>query len=155
MKSFGNFKFLVGKMVHIPKWEFRDVTPLLHTMMGACKDIILHALPCLGNGFISELLKVRDLVPKGIGLAQRKKTWREMHWSFSPRLTLPPCWNRTTILPFLIMKMERGEGVPHPELLLRWWMCFKFPRNVGDEHWHPPRPCHRMGFVAPYWWELV
>jgi hypothetical protein len=23
---FGNFKFLVGKMVHIPKWEFRDVT---------------------------------------------------------------------------------------------------------------------------------
>jgi hypothetical protein len=26
MKSFGNFKFLVGKMVHIPKWEFRDVT---------------------------------------------------------------------------------------------------------------------------------
>jgi hypothetical protein len=26
MKSFGKFKFLVGKMVHIPKWEFRDVT---------------------------------------------------------------------------------------------------------------------------------
>jgi hypothetical protein len=26
MNSFGNFKFLVGKMVHIPKWEFRDVT---------------------------------------------------------------------------------------------------------------------------------
>jgi hypothetical protein len=32
--------------------------------------------------------------------------------------TLPPCWNRTILLPFLIMKMERGEGVPHLELLL-------------------------------------
>jgi hypothetical protein len=41
--------------------------------MGACRDIILHALPCLGNGFIHELLKGRDLVPKGIGLAQQKK----------------------------------------------------------------------------------
>jgi hypothetical protein len=26
MNSFRNFKFLVGKMVHILKWEFRDVT---------------------------------------------------------------------------------------------------------------------------------
>jgi hypothetical protein len=26
MNSFVNFKFLVGKMVHILKWEFRDVT---------------------------------------------------------------------------------------------------------------------------------
>jgi hypothetical protein len=26
MNSFRNFKFLVGKMVHIPKWEFWDVT---------------------------------------------------------------------------------------------------------------------------------
>jgi hypothetical protein len=26
MNYFGNFKFLVEKMVHIPKWEFWDVT---------------------------------------------------------------------------------------------------------------------------------
>jgi hypothetical protein len=38
-----------------------------------------------------------------------------MHWNISPRLTLPPCWNRTIVSPFLILKMERGEGVPHPD----------------------------------------
>jgi hypothetical protein len=42
-----------------------------------------------------------------------EKTWQEMHWSISSMLTLPPCWNRTIVLSFLIMKMERGEGVPH------------------------------------------
>jgi uncharacterized protein YcfL len=36
----------------------------------------------------------------------------------SPRLTLPPFWNRTIVSPFLTMKMERGEDVPHPESLL-------------------------------------
>jgi hypothetical protein len=42
-----------------------------------------------------------------------------MHWSTAPRLTLAPYWNRTIVLPFLTMKMERGEDVPHPEALLR------------------------------------
>jgi hypothetical protein len=78
-----------------------------------------------------------------------------MHWSISPRLTLPPCWNRIIVSPFLIMKMERDEGILHPALLLGWWKCCKSPRNFGDEHWHPPRPCHRTGFATPYWWELV
>jgi hypothetical protein len=32
-----------------------------------------------------------------------------MHWSTSPRLTLPPYWNRTIVLPFLTIKMERGK----------------------------------------------
>jgi hypothetical protein len=32
-------------------------------------------------------------------------------WSTSPRLTLPPYWNRTILSPFLAMKLERGEGV--------------------------------------------
>jgi hypothetical protein len=53
--------------------EALDDELLLHAVMGACRDIILQALPCLGNGFIRELLKGRDLVPKGIGLAQWKK----------------------------------------------------------------------------------
>jgi hypothetical protein len=53
--------------------EALDDEPLLHVMMGACRDIIPQALPCLGNGFIHELLKGRDPVPKGIGLAQQKK----------------------------------------------------------------------------------
>jgi hypothetical protein len=88
--------------------------------MAACRDIILQALSCLDNGFICDLLKGRDLVPKVIGLAQWKKTWREMHWSISPRLALPPYWNKINVSPFLIMKMERGEGILPPELLLRW-----------------------------------
>jgi hypothetical protein len=53
--------------------EALDDEPLLHAVMGACRDIILQALTCIGNGFICELLKGRDLVPKGIGLAHRKK----------------------------------------------------------------------------------
>jgi hypothetical protein len=50
--------------------EALDDEPLLHAVMGACRDIILQALPCLRNGFIHELLKCRDLVLKGIDLAQ-------------------------------------------------------------------------------------
>jgi hypothetical protein len=38
-----------------------------------------------------------------------------MQWSTSPMLTLPPYWNKTIVLSFLTMKMERGEDVPHPE----------------------------------------
>jgi hypothetical protein len=56
-----------------PMIEVLDDEPLLHAVMGACRDIILQALPCLDNGFICELLKGRDLVPKGIGPAQPKK----------------------------------------------------------------------------------
>jgi hypothetical protein len=56
-----------------PMIEALDDEPLLHAVIGACRDIILQAFPCLGNGFIRELLKGRDLVPKGIGLAQQKK----------------------------------------------------------------------------------
>jgi hypothetical protein len=47
--------------------------PLLHAVMGACRDIILQAFPCLGDGLIRELLKPRDLIPEGIGFAKRKK----------------------------------------------------------------------------------
>jgi hypothetical protein len=50
-----------------------DDEPLLHAVMGACRDIILQTFPCLGDGLIHELLKLRDLVPEGIGFAQRKK----------------------------------------------------------------------------------
>jgi hypothetical protein len=53
--------------------EALDDEPLLHDVMGACRDIILQAFPCLGDGLIRELLKPRDLVPEGIGFAQWKK----------------------------------------------------------------------------------
>jgi hypothetical protein len=53
--------------------EALDDEPLLHTMMGACRDIILQAFPCLSDGLIRELLKPRDLVLEGICFAQRKK----------------------------------------------------------------------------------
>jgi hypothetical protein len=52
-----------------PMIEALDDEPLLHAVIGACRDIILQALPCLDNGFFHELLKGRDLVLKGIGLA--------------------------------------------------------------------------------------
>jgi hypothetical protein len=47
--------------------EALDDEPLLHAMMGACRDIILQVFPCLGDGLIRELLKSRDLVLDGIG----------------------------------------------------------------------------------------
>jgi hypothetical protein len=53
--------------------EALDDEPFLHVVMGACRDIILHAFPCLNDGLIRELLKPRDLILKGIGFAQRKK----------------------------------------------------------------------------------
>jgi hypothetical protein len=53
--------------------ETLDDEPLLHVVMGACRDIILYVFPCLSEGLICELLKPRDLVLEGIGFAQRKK----------------------------------------------------------------------------------
>jgi hypothetical protein len=53
--------------------EAMDDEPFLHAMMGACRDIILQTFPCLGGGLIRELLKPRDLLPEGIGLAQWEK----------------------------------------------------------------------------------
>jgi hypothetical protein len=88
-----------------------DDEPLLHAMTGASRDIILRALQCLYNGFIHELLKDRDLVPKGIGPSQWKNVARNALEHFS---------QVTIVSPFLIIKMERGEGVLHPELLLGW-----------------------------------
>jgi hypothetical protein len=52
--------------------EALDDEILLHAMMGACKDLILQDFPWLDDGLIRELLKFRDLVPEGIGFAQRK-----------------------------------------------------------------------------------
>jgi hypothetical protein len=50
--------------------EDLDDEPLLHAVMGACRDIILQTFPCLSDGLIRELLKPKDLVPEGIGFAQ-------------------------------------------------------------------------------------
>jgi hypothetical protein len=52
-----------------PMIEALDDEPLLHVVMGACRDIILHTFPCLGNGLIHKLLKLRDLAPESIGFA--------------------------------------------------------------------------------------
>jgi hypothetical protein len=57
--------------------EDLDDEPLLHAVMGACSDIILRVFPCLSDGLIRELLKLRDLVLEGIGFAQRKKHGRK------------------------------------------------------------------------------
>jgi hypothetical protein len=50
-----------------------DDKPLLHAVMGACRDIIMQAFSCHDDGLIRELLKPRDLVLEGIGFAQWKK----------------------------------------------------------------------------------
>jgi hypothetical protein len=52
-----------------PMIEALDDEPLLHVMMGACRDIILQVLPCLNDGLIRELLKSKDLVLEGIGFS--------------------------------------------------------------------------------------
>jgi hypothetical protein len=67
-----------------PMIEDLDDEPLLHAMMGACRDIILQTLPWLSNGFNRELLKGRDLVLKGISLAQRKKLGKKCIGTFLP-----------------------------------------------------------------------
>jgi hypothetical protein len=70
--------------VNQPMIEVLDNEPLLDVVMGACRDIILHVLPCLGNGFICDLLKGRNLVLKGIGLAQWKKLGEKCIGAFLP-----------------------------------------------------------------------
>jgi hypothetical protein len=53
--------------------EALDDKSVFHSIVWACRDIILQLLSCLSNGFIRELLKARDLVLEGIGLAQQKE----------------------------------------------------------------------------------
>jgi hypothetical protein len=67
-----------------PMIEALDDDPLLHSVMGACRDIILQVFPCLSNGFIRELLEGRDLVLKGIGLTQQKKLGEKHIGAFLP-----------------------------------------------------------------------
>jgi hypothetical protein len=67
-----------------PMIKALDDEPLLHAVMGACRDIILQAFPCLSNGFIRDSLKGRDLVLKGIGLAQWKKLHEKCIGAFLP-----------------------------------------------------------------------
>jgi hypothetical protein len=63
--------------------EALDDEPLLHAMMGACRDIILQVFPCLSDGLIRELLKPRDLAPEGIGLPNKKNLVRNALEHFS------------------------------------------------------------------------
>jgi hypothetical protein len=59
-----------------------DDEPLFHPVVWARRDIILQALPCLGNGLIYEMLKARDLILEGIGFAQRKELGEQCIGSF-------------------------------------------------------------------------
>jgi hypothetical protein len=58
--------------------------PLLDAVMGACRDIIPQAFPCLGDGLIRELLKPRDLVPEGFGFSQGKKLGKKCIGALHP-----------------------------------------------------------------------
>jgi hypothetical protein len=64
--------------------EALDDEPHLHATMEVCRAIILQAFPCLGDGLIREMLKLRDLVPEGIGFAQRKKLGEKCIGSLLP-----------------------------------------------------------------------
>jgi hypothetical protein len=70
--SSSSIYMLLGR-VNQPMIEALDDEPLLHAVVGACRDVILQMFPCLGDGPIHELLKPRDLVLEGIGFAQREK----------------------------------------------------------------------------------
>jgi hypothetical protein len=63
--------------------EALDDELLLHVMMGACRDIILQVIPCLGDGLIRELLKPRHLVLEGIGFPNGKNMARNILDHFS------------------------------------------------------------------------
>jgi hypothetical protein len=65
--------YMFPSLANQPMIEALDDELLLHAVMWACRDVILQALPCHSDGFIRELLKPRDLIPEGIGFAQRKK----------------------------------------------------------------------------------
>jgi hypothetical protein len=64
--------------------EALDDEPLFHSMVWACRDIILKALPRLGNGLIHKLMEAQDLIPEGIGLAQRKELVKKCIGSLFP-----------------------------------------------------------------------
>jgi hypothetical protein len=78
--SSSNINMFPGWM-NQPKIKALDDEPLFHW---ACGDIILHSLLRLGNGFIHELLKARDIVPEGIGPAQRKELGEKCIWALIP-----------------------------------------------------------------------
>jgi hypothetical protein len=61
-----------------------DDEPLFHSMVWARRGIVLQAFPCLGNGLICELLKVRDLILEGIGFAQQKELGKKCIRAFLP-----------------------------------------------------------------------
>jgi hypothetical protein len=86
--------------------EALDDEPLLHAVMGAWRDIILQAFPCLGDGLICELLKPRYLVPEGIGFAQWKNLVRNALEHFS--------------------QVDTAS-------LLEWNHCFAFPNNENGK----------------------
>jgi hypothetical protein len=63
--------------------EALDDEPLFHLVVWACRDIRLQSLPRLGNSFVRELLKARDLVPEGIFLPNGKNMARNALEHFS------------------------------------------------------------------------
>jgi hypothetical protein len=71
-RTSSNIIYIFQGCVNEPMIEALDDKPLLHAMMGACRDIILQTFPCLGDGLIRKLLKPIDLVPEGIGFTQQK-----------------------------------------------------------------------------------
>jgi hypothetical protein len=61
-RTSSNSIYMLPGWANQPMIEALDDEPLLLAMMGACRDIILQVLPCLGDGLIRELLKPKDLI---------------------------------------------------------------------------------------------
>jgi hypothetical protein len=57
--------------------EVLDGQPLFHGMVWACCDVFVETFPGYRDGFILELLKTGNLVPKGVGLSHRKVLGQE------------------------------------------------------------------------------
>ena len=58
--------------------EVLNEQPILHSMMRACLDILSESLPCLQNGFLGLLLKVRNFAMKKIGFIDREELDEEV-----------------------------------------------------------------------------
>jgi hypothetical protein len=52
--------------------EVLNDQPLFHAVVWACCDVSLEMFPGFGDGFILELLKIGNPIPKGVGFAHRK-----------------------------------------------------------------------------------
>jgi hypothetical protein len=61
-----------------------------------------------------------QIVEEGRKIKYEITTGLFFQWEHFSQVDTASLLDRTIVSPFLIIKIERGEGVPHRELLLAW-----------------------------------